>query len=121
MRNRPVVLVVTGITALLATGTGIALASAPEPVRPAAAPVLVSAPATSAPTLEPAAPGELSSAEAVDIALRHVGGGRVTEIEREFEHGRREWKIEIIHAGREHDVRVDVATGTVTRTDVDDD
>lgn len=116
MRKRPVVLAVTATAALLATGTGIALASAPDPVRPAA----FSAPAPELVSGSRAA-GELSSAEAADIALRHVGGGRVTEIEREFEHGRREWKVEIVHNGREHDVRVDAATGAVTRTDVDDD
>lgn len=122
MRNRPVVLAVTGVAALLATGAGIALASAPEPVRPAAfsAPATPSTPALATPS-RAEAPGELSSAEAADIALRHVGGGQVTEIEREFEHGRREWKVEIIHDGREHDVRVDAASGAVTRTDVDRD
>lgn len=122
MRNRPVVLAVTGITALLATGAGVALASAPEPVRPAAsaAPTTPSAPDLA--TLSRAdAPGELSSSDAADVALRHVGGGQVTEIEREFEHGRPEWKVEIVHDGREHDVRVDAASGAVTRTDVDDD
>lgn len=119
MRNRPVVLAVTGITALLATGAGIALASAPEPVRPAAS-TTPSAPDLAA-VSRADAPGELSSSDAADIALRHVGGGQVTEIEREFEHGRREWKVEIVHDGREHDVRVDVASGAVTRTDVDDD
>ena len=122
MRNRPVVLAVTGITALLATGAGIALASAPEPVRPAAfsAPTTPSKPGPVA-VSRAASPGELSSADAADIALRHVGGGRVTEIEREFEHGRHEWKVEIVHGGREHDVRVDAASGAVTRTDVDRD
>jgi hypothetical protein len=118
MRKRPVVLAAAATAALLATGTGIALAAAPDPVRPAA----LSAPAPElASGSRAASTGELSSAEAADIALRHVGGGRVTEIEREFEHGRREWKVEIIHNGREHDVRVDAATGAVTRTDVDDD
>ncbi|GAA5122914.1 PepSY domain-containing protein [Pseudonocardia adelaidensis] len=119
MRNRPVVLAVTGVTALLATGAGIALASAPETVQPAAFSAPTTPPTPDLATASPAGTtGELSSAEAADIALRHVGGGRVTEIEREFEHGRREWKVEIIHAGREHDVRVDAATGAVTRTDV---
>jgi Peptidase propeptide and YPEB domain len=122
MRNRPVVLAVTGVTALLATGAGIALASAPEPVQPApfSAPTTLAAPGPGTASRADAS-GELSSAEAADIALRHVGGGRVTEIEREFEHGRREWKVEIIQDGREHDVRVDAASGAVTRTDVDRD
>jgi len=129
MPNRPTVLAVAGVTALLATG-GIALAGASDPVRPvaSAAPTSPSVPAsidvltsTPATTSRSTDPGELSSAEAADIALRHVGGGQVTEIEREFEHGRREWKVEIIHDGREHDVRVDATTGAVTRTDVDRD
>jgi uncharacterized membrane protein YkoI len=49
-----------------------------------------------------------------------VGAGRVTEIEREYEHERREWTVEIVEGSREHDVRVDASTGEITRTDVDD-
>ena len=48
-------------------------------------------------------------------------GGTVHEIEREVEHGRLEWKVEITaRDGITYDVRVDAATGDVTRIDQDD-
>lgn len=62
----------------------------------------------------------ISPREAAAIAVRHVGGGTVTEIEREFEHGRLEWKVEVVHNGQEVDVRVDSRTGKITRVDRDD-
>ncbi len=52
--------------------------------------------------------------------MAHVGGGQATEIERETEHGRAEWKVEVENAGVEHDVRIDATTGAVTRVDADD-
>ncbi|PZF81985.1 PepSY domain-containing protein [Jiangella anatolica] len=75
------------------------------------------------PTSAPAAPSgdEMGSGEAEEIALAHVGGGTVTEVEREWEHGRLEWKVEIHRDGVEHDVRVDALSGDITRVDVDDD
>jgi hypothetical protein len=49
-------------------------------------------------------------------------GGVVHEIEREVEHGRLEWKVEITaRDGRTYDVRVDAVTGDVTRIDQDSD
>ncbi len=63
----------------------------------------------------------ISSDDAAQIAVGHVGGGDVHEIEREMEHGRLEWKVEVVLDGVEHDVRVDAGTGEITRVDVDDD
>jgi hypothetical protein len=48
-------------------------------------------------------------------------GGTVHEIEREVEHGRLEWKVEITaRDGITYDVRVEAATGDFTRIDQDD-
>jgi hypothetical protein len=48
-------------------------------------------------------------------------GGTVREVEREVEHGRVEWKVEITaRDGNTYDVRLDAATGAVTRIDQDD-
>ena len=48
-------------------------------------------------------------------------GRTVTEVERETEHGRQEWKVEINAAdGKSYDVRVDAKSGNVTRADQDD-
>lgn len=63
----------------------------------------------------------ISRDEAIRIAQERVGGGDVTEVENELEHGRPEWKIELHVNGVEHDVRVDARTGDVTRVDSDDD
>lgn len=66
------------------------------------------------------APGGLSAADASRIVLDRMGG-TVREVEREMEHGRMEWKVEVTAGdGRTYDVRVDAQTGTVTRVDVDD-
>jgi hypothetical protein len=58
--------------------------------------------------------------QAAKIALAKVGGGYVDEIEREVEHGRWEWKVEVIKSGTEYDVRVDAQTGAITRLRADD-
>ncbi|MET0233151.1 MAG: PepSY domain-containing protein [Kibdelosporangium sp.] len=49
------------------------------------------------------------------IALDRVGGGQVTKVERELEHGRTEWKYRIVHNGQTYDVRVDATSGGITR------
>ena len=47
-------------------------------------------------------------------------GGTVHEVERELEHGRVEWKVEITGGdGNTYDVRVDAETGEITRIDAD--
>jgi hypothetical protein len=48
-------------------------------------------------------------------------GGTVHEVEREVEHGRAEWKVEVTaRDGVTYDVRVDAMTGAFTRVDRDD-
>ena len=72
----------------------------------------------STPTAAPAA--GLSADDAGRIVTDRVGG-TVREIEREEEHGRIEWKVEVTTAdGNTYDVRVDAQTGAVTRVDQDD-
>nr|MDT0666509.1 PepSY domain-containing protein [Micromonospora sp. DSM 115978] len=63
----------------------------------------------------------MSSERAVEIALATTGGGRVTEVEREQEHGRPVWSVEFVHGGFEHDVDVDRETGAIVDDDRDDD
>ncbi len=65
------------------------------------------------------APAELTADDASRL-VRERMGGTVHEIEREVEHGRLEWKIEITaRDGITYDVRVDAVTGDVTRIDQD--
>ena len=76
--------------------------------------------ATSTPSTSTQAPAELSADDAARI-VRERMGGTVHEIEREIEHGRLEWKVEITaRDGVTYDVRVDAATGDFTRVDQDD-
>ncbi|MEV7627409.1 PepSY domain-containing protein [Actinoplanes sp. NPDC089786] len=49
------------------------------------------------------------------IAIRAAGGGRVESVERETEHGRAVWDVDVIVNGVEHDIDVDRSTGAVTR------
>ncbi len=76
---------------------------------------------TSGPTSTVPVDPLISQDEAIRIAQERVGGGDVTEVETELEHGRPEWKIELHVNGVEHDVRVDAQTGDITRVDSDDD
>lgn len=108
------------------TPTPVAMASpttAPTTTpTPAPTPISVGAPspATSAttPTPAPAADG-VGRDRAVAVALERVGGGQVTAVTRESEHGRVEWDVEIRRGGVEQDVHVDAITGAVTHLDDD--
>jgi uncharacterized membrane protein YkoI len=62
----------------------------------------------------------LSVEEAANIALNEVNG-KITEVEKEMEHGRLEYKFEIKSDQGEVDVRVDAETGKITRVKFDDD
>ena len=61
----------------------------------------------------------VSAASAEEIAVRAAGGGIVESVEREVEHGRAVWDVDVLVGGVEHDVDVDAATGTVLRHRVD--
>ncbi|GAA5023023.1 hypothetical protein GCM10023317_67530 [Actinopolymorpha pittospori] len=61
----------------------------------------------------------ISAEQAGRIAVTRVGGGHVTGVERELEHGRLEWKVRVVDGARRADVRVDARTGAVTRLDDD--
>jgi hypothetical protein len=52
---------------------------------------------------------------AKSIAIRTAGGGRVTKVESETEHGRAVWDVDVLLKGVEHDIDVDRATGSVLR------
>jgi hypothetical protein len=67
-----------------------------------------------------AASSKLSVDEAAKIALNKVNG-KITEVEKEWEHGRLEYKFEIQSTRGEADIRVDAETGEVTRVELDDD
>jgi len=62
----------------------------------------------------------LTADEAARLVKSRLGGGVVHEVEREVEHGRVEWKVEITKDGVTYDIRVDSLSGAVTRVDTDD-
>ncbi|HFC8834795.1 peptidase [Neisseria sp. HMSC073G10] len=57
----------------------------------------------------------ISKAQAITIAKKHVGGGRVTDVDRS--NGR--WEIEIRKGCTEYDVDVSIPNGRVTKVDQD--
>ncbi len=74
-------------------------------------------PDDSSTTTAPARPGGavVSGDLAVAAALHRVGGGTVTKVESEFEHGRAVWKVRIVKDGVRYDLHVDKETGAITR------
>ena len=59
----------------------------------------------------------LTADEAVSRAVAHLGGGTATKVERETEHGRVVWKVDVRRDSGITEVHVDTATGGVTRVD----
>ncbi|GAA2091581.1 PepSY domain-containing protein [Actinomadura alba] len=80
-----------------------------------------SAPESPSASPMPSAPTAIDRAEAVRIALRTVPGGRIESVERETEHGRAVWDIDVIAGAAEHDLDIDARTGEVLRHRKDDD
>jgi len=115
----------TALTGLALTGPGGATALAGGPTDPTAAPAAVSVVAvadTASPTSSAGAPtagnaARTAAADAARIARSHVGGGTVAGVEREVEHGRTVWEVDVRGATGTTRVHVDTATGTVTRVD----
>jgi hypothetical protein len=103
------------------TGATVAATDSPSPddsptPGDTASPDDTASPTDDATTTAPADPGSpVSRGLAVDIALNATGGGTVTEVESEFEHGRAVWKVRIVKDGVRYDVYVDAATGEIIR------
>ncbi|ATO14768.1 hypothetical protein CO540_13795 [Micromonospora sp. WMMA2032] len=57
--------------------------------------------------------GTVSRQRAAEVALARTGGGRVTEVEAETEHGRPAWSVKVDRDGWRHEVKVDRGTGSV--------
>jgi hypothetical protein len=58
---------------------------------------------------------QVGRAEAEQIALRAVPGGRVESVELEQEHGRLVWSIDVMSGNGVHKIQVDKRTGDITR------
>ncbi|MFC7380938.1 PepSY domain-containing protein [Sphaerisporangium rhizosphaerae] len=57
----------------------------------------------------------ISYRQAIRIAKKRVPGARVGKVEREWEHGRRVWKVELHKRGVEYRVYVSVRTGAIVK------
>lgn len=92
--------------------TAGAAGSVTTPVAPSVTPATQAA---------PAAPGPVTSAQAGDMALQAVGGGRVTKVEADDQDGRATWKVELVTAaGEKRKVAVDQTTGQVLKNEAGD-
>ncbi|MFP7295863.1 PepSY domain-containing protein [Neobacillus niacini] len=69
---------------------------------------------------QPASASAVTIEDAAKIATNEVNG-KITEVEKEMEHGRLEYKFEIQSEQGEVDIRVDAETGKITRVKFDDD
>ncbi|MGI5232141.1 PepSY domain-containing protein [Actinoallomurus sp. CA-142502] len=61
----------------------------------------------------------IGRAEAEQIALTAVPGGRVRSAERETEHGAPVWSVRVVKDGVTHDLHIDARTGKVLRDRTD--
>ena len=123
-RTRVLAALLAGLT-LAGIGTAASALGSDDPTL-ASAPVTVVAQTstttpTSTSTSTPAAGDTAVTAdEAGSRAVARVGGGTVTKVEREVEHGRTVWKVDVRRDTRPTEVHVDVANGAVTRVEDDD-
>lgn len=61
----------------------------------------------------------VSREQAIQIAQRRVPGARVTEVEREVEHGRATWKVELRDGRTEFEVHVAIDNGEIIEFEQD--
>ncbi|BCJ63331.1 PepSY domain-containing protein [Polymorphospora rubra] len=147
-RKSIVALAVGGVAALAFTGTALGVAAASDTTRDrpqtttvalTGAPTAPGTPSTpgsgettdpaptngsptNSPTGSPTSGGDAVSAErAKEIALARTGGGTVEEVERDREHGRPVWEVEIDKGKVEYEVYVDRETGEIVKFEQDDD
>jgi uncharacterized membrane protein YkoI len=119
MTRKTIVVAAAAGTLALAAGTAWAVDTDATPARVAATPT-TSATSTATPTASSSGAAVLSADDAARLVRSRLGGGVVTEVEAEFEHGRPEWKVEITKDGVAYEIRIDATTGGVTRFETRD-
>jgi hypothetical protein len=114
-RTRLLTALATLAAGLTLAGAGTAAAFTDDTARPAATPVAVAAASTTTrPT--PSATGT-SADDAGRVAVRHLGGGSASLVERELEHGRQVWDVDVRRGSGTVEVHVDALTGAVSRVE----
>ncbi|WP_431920085.1 PepSY domain-containing protein [Micromonospora wenchangensis] len=134
MKRTSLLLAAAGGAAVLAvTGTAIGVSAAGRVPGPTATATTAPVDPTVAPTAgtpggdptagtpggstAPATDDAVSQQRAGEIALAKVGGGRITEVEREREEGRPVWSVEIINGDTEHEIDVDRENGNIVKSE----
>ncbi|MGW3624773.1 PepSY domain-containing protein [Streptomyces sp. NPDC000880] len=122
MKRTSVILLTAG--ALAAAITGTALAGGSQDATPtrntsSAATATPTPVPTSDATAGPSATAgtSVSRGRAGEIALAHVGGGSLIEVEPEVEHGRPAWSVKILKNSSQHKVYVDRDSGQIMRVE----
>ncbi|QDN92684.1 PepSY domain-containing protein [Streptomyces sp. RLB3-6] len=116
MKRTSMILLTAGTLAVTVTGT--ALAGGGSHDAPTSRNASSVATATSTPTAPPTTPNmPVSSSRAAEIAVGHIGGGQVIEVEPEVEHGRTAWSVKILKNGSRHKVYVDRSNGRIMRAE----
>src|SRR5262245_38214768 len=132
MKSTTVIAGVAGAVLVLGGGIALAFDGGDQPSRAAArttpspsdspSQLPSESPSSSpSPSTAPSGPTAIDREEALRIALGAVPGGRIESVERETEHGRAVWDVDVIAGGREHDLDIDTQTGTILRHRTDDD
>ena len=113
---------------LLAAGSWAHANPAAQAASAAAAPVQAAqpvAPLPAAPVAPVAAPAAypqatISLEQAIAIAEKHISGGKVKDVELDYEWGRMVYEMEVMAPGwREYDVVIDATTGKVLSSRLD--
>lgn len=105
------VLAAGAVVALAIGGTALAASADDSAVSPETGVRVSASPSASAGS----GSAGIGVAAAREIAVRAAGGGRVTSVEAETEHGRAVWDVDVLFRGVEHDIDVDRGTGAVLR------
>ncbi|MFG1696432.1 PepSY domain-containing protein [Nonomuraea sp. NPDC049309] len=101
-----------GVVSLVVCG-GTAYATATA-VTDAAAPISLTAVAPSAP--------KVTAEQAITIAHRQVPGAWIREVELDRNGAAPDvWEVKLIKGSQRHEVKVDAATGKITKSGIDDD
>ena len=121
-RTRVLAALLAGLT-LAGIGTAASALGSDDATLAAAPVTVVAQTSTTTPTSTTTTPAVADAAvtadEAGSRAVARVGGGTVTKVEREVEHGRGVWKVDVRRDTRVTEVHVDVANGAVTRVEDD--
>jgi uncharacterized membrane protein YkoI len=122
-RTRVLAALLAGLT-LAGLGTAAAALGDDDPAAAAAPVTVVAQTRTSTPAPVPTTDARSGAAITADgaaaRAVAHLGGGTATKVERETEHGRTVWEVDVRRDARVTEVHVDTATGTISRVEDDD-